>query len=99
MPLPLADTKPKLKDLLKELSLTVANDWENLGILLGIEDGSLKQIKSDYTADSKACLREMLRLWLVQSHIDCSWSGIADALGVLGREDLAEHIRIQYSVY
>ena len=95
----LADTKPKLKDLLKELCSTVADEWENLGILLDIEYGSLKQIKSDHMGDCKACLREMLRLWLVQTRVEHSWSAIADALEALKHKDLAEHIQIQYSAH
>ena len=89
-------TIPELKDLLRELRGRVANEWEDLGILLGINDGQLKQIKSDNAGDSKACLREMLRVWLSRVDPPPSWSAMADALDTLGHEDIATRLRSIY---
>ena len=88
-------TKPKLKDLQKELS-TVANEWENIGIQLEIEEGQLKRIKSDNAGDCIACLREMLRVWLSRVAPPPSWSAMADAVDTLGCEDIATHLRTTY---
>ena len=89
-------TIPELKDLLRELRGKVANEWEDLGILLGINDGQLKQINLDKAGDSKACLREMLRVWLSLVAPPPSWSAMADALDTLGHEDIAIHLRSTY---
>ena len=89
--------KPKLKDLMRELKVA-ASDWEYIGIELEIEDSDLKQIKSDNSGDSKACLREMLRMWLSGVAPPPSWSAIVEALDNLGHKDIAHHIRTIYCV-
>ena len=95
---PSADTEssvPSLQDLLKEL-YPIANKWEDIGILLNIESVVLRRIKSDNSNDSKAaCLREMLRIWLkVTPHP--SWSAIAEAIELLGNENLADRLRTKH---
>ena len=89
-------TKPKLKDLQKELYSKVANEWEDIGIQLDIEEGQLKQINADKGGDSKACLREMLRVWLSHVAPPPSWSAMADALDTLGHQNIATHLRTVY---
>ena len=89
---------PKLKDLLRELSTKVSNDWEDIGIQLDIKEGILKQIKSDNPGNSKACLREMFRTWLCQVNPPPSWSAVADAIEIVGREDIAVQLKKKYSV-
>ena len=86
---------PELKVLLRELC-RVANEWEDIGIELDIEEGQLRQIKSDNAGDSKACLREMLRVWLSRVAPPPSWSAMADALDTLGHQDIATHLRSSY---
>ena len=88
-------TKPKLKDLLKELKVA-ASDWEDIGIELEIADSNLKQIRSNNSGDSKACLREMLRMWLSRVDPPPSWSAIVEALDNLEHQDIAQHIRTKY---
>ena len=89
-------TKPKIKDLMKELKVA-ASDWEDVGIELELEDSYLKQIKSDNSGDCKVCLREMLRMWLSRVDPPPSWSAIVEALDNLGHEDIAHHIRTKYA--
>ena len=88
--------KPKLKNLQEELYSKVANEWEDIGIQLDIEEGQLKQIKSDNAGDSKACLREMLRVWLRRVAPPPSWQAMANALDTLGHQDIATHLRTKY---
>ena len=90
-----AATIPELRILLRELR-KVANEWEDIGIELDIEEGQLRQIKSDNAGDSKACLREMLRVWLSRVAPPPSWSAMADALDTLGHEDVATHLKTVY---
>ena len=88
--------KPELKDLLKELYSKAPNMWEDIGILLGINDGQLKQIRTDNAYDSRSCLREMLRTWLSTVDPPPSWSAIAEAVELLGNGNLATHLRSKY---
>ena len=88
--------KLNIKKLLTELRDKVADEWEDIGIQLDIEEGQLKQIKSDNAGDSKACLREMLRVWLSHVAPPPSWSAMADALDTLGHQDVAADLRSTY---
>ena len=85
----------ELKVLLRELR-RVANEWEDIGIELDVEEGQLRQINADKGGDSKACLREMLRVWLSRVAPPPSWSAMADALDTLGHQDIATHLRSSY---
>lgn len=90
--------KPELKDLAKELYSTVSDRWEDIGILLGIESGRLNAIK---TAEKlpQSCLREMLKIWLNRVSPPPSWSAIADAIDLLGDQNLADCLRTTYLVH
>ena len=87
-----------LPNLLTEL-YKKASEWENIGVLLKIDDGDLKRVRLDYK-DSGSCLREMLRDWLKKCNHDnqLSWQHICDALQVLGDEKLADEIRVKYNI-
>ena len=87
---------PELKVLLREFR-RVANEWEDIGIELDIEEGQLRQVKSDNAGDSKACLREMLRVWLSRVAPPPSWSAMADALDTLGHQDIATQLKSKYN--
>ena len=82
--------------LLRELRIKVANEWEDIGIELSLEEGQLKQIKANNPNDSNACLREMLRVWLSHVAPPPSWSAMADAVDSLGHQDIASHLRSMY---
>ena len=86
---------PELKVLLRELR-KVASEWEDIGIELDIEEQYLRHIKSDNIGDSKACLREMLRVWLRCVAPPPLWSSMANALDTLGHHDTAAHLRLNY---
>ena len=85
-----------LEQLLEELQIK-QDDWKNIGVQLDINDGELEHIKSDNRGDSKACLREMLRIWLNRVDPPPSWSAIAEAIEDLGDEQLAQELRSKYS--
>ena len=74
----------------------VSNKWEDIGIQLEIDDGQLSQIKIDNAGDSRACLREMLRVWLRRAKPPPSWSELADSLDVEDYGDIASQIRAEY---
>ena len=87
---------PKLPELLKELQSTVADRWEDIGVMLRIPDGSLSQIKTDNGSNCSSCMREMLRFYLRQVAPSPSWEAVAAALESLGLSDTAERIRCKY---
>ena len=91
-----APVKPELKKLMRELKTKAAN-WEDIGVELEVDDGDLKQIKSDNPSDSKSCLRELLRKWLQRVDPQPSWKDIVEAVSEgLGDEELASRIRSKY---
>ena len=89
---------PTLPVLLKELLSKVASNWENIGVLLGIDDGPLSKIKADNHGESGNCLREMLRVWLKKVDPPPLWNLIVDALKSLGEEKLAQELNEKYCV-
>ena len=77
--------KPTLQDLLMELYST-ASEWENIGVLLGIDPNKLDTIKETENSKSESCLREMLKVWLKRVDPPPSWSAIAKAVEFLRDE-------------
>ena len=88
--------KPELKDLAKELYNTVSDQWEDIGILLGIESGRLSALKTAENHIAQSRLREMLKIWLKRVSPPPSWAVIADAVELLGDQNLAAHLRNKY---
>ena len=86
---------PQLRDLLKELQPTVADRWEDIGIMLSISEGNLNQIKND-NANSLSCMREMLKDYRKQVNPQPSWEAVVDALESLGMKDTASHLQSKY---
>lgn len=89
--------KPTLQDLLKEL-YSIASEWENIGVFLGIDSSMLDIIKATENSKSQSCLREMLKVWIKRVNPPCSWSAIAEAVEFLGDEHLADQLRTKYHV-
>ena len=71
--------------------LPMASMWENIGCLLGISAGKLKEIKHDEkSADN--CLREMLNTWLESTTQRPTWATLAEAVQPFN-ESIAEELR------
>lgn len=70
--------KPKLKDAFEKL-LPLAADWNNIGVLLGIKDNILREIKHN-ERQGYDCLREMLSEWLKIDNPRSTWNSLADAV-------------------
>ena len=66
-----------LAEVLSEL-MDANNQWYNLGLMLGVQYGTLKGIKSTEN-DIQDCLREMLAHWL-ESSSSHTWRDICNAL-------------------
>ena len=84
--------KPELSKLFKKL-FKVADKWENIGILLGIDSDKLNAVRKVENSSSQDCLREMLKLYLKQVKPPPTWSAVADVLETVGEEELAGNLR------
>ena len=70
----------------------------NIGVLLDVDTGRLDAIKTAENHAPDDCLREMLMIWLKGVPPPSSWAAIADAVEVLGDQNLADQLRTKYHV-
>ena len=70
--------------------------WENIGILLDIDDYLLSKVKADYHGDSGDYLREMLHMWMKKVDPPPSWNDIVEALECLGEKKLSQELKRRY---
>lgn len=80
--------------MLKEL-WDVSHSWENIGIMLDIEEGQLRKIKAD-NRHSDHCLREMLRIWFKNPTSPPTWSALIAAIENAGEKKLAKELKEKY---
>jgi len=71
--------KPTLREAYRILC-PLAFNWQNIGILLGIDNNTLKKIKYDCGSVADDCLREMLDKWLVRADPTPTWGELAEAV-------------------
>ena len=71
--------------------LPLAADWINIGILLGLEEDLLQEIKQNERQE-RNCLRVMLSAWLETEDPPPTWNGLAEAVELFD-EEIAEEIR------
>ena len=86
----------KVKKFLKSV-----NDWQSLGLELGLLYSTLKRIRREQREDINDCMMEMLAEWLQQQDNVCqvgvpSWSVLQAALKNIGENDLADTITTQW---
>ena len=77
--------------------LKYVNDWQSLGLELGLLYPTLKRIKKEQHGDISDCMMEMLEAWLRQrdnvSQVGPpSWSVLQTALGNIEENELADRI-------
>ena len=82
--------------LIKELSNNVSDDWEDIGLFLGLQQGALDEIRSKFPSHTKKCFREMIKLWLRKIDPVPTWSAIIDAIEELDYESLAEELKDKF---
>ena len=70
--------KPKLRDIFEKL-LPLAAHWNNIGVLLGVKNHILQEIKRN-ERQSQDCLREMLSEWLKIDNPPPTWDNLASAV-------------------
>ena len=77
-----------MRDLNRYVTRKHANDWENVGIELGLDFTVLKTIARDNPLQSEACLREVLDKWLNLNTDDATWRTLEVALTNVNRAKL-----------
>jgi len=77
-----------MKDLNRYVTRKYANDWEDIGIELGLDLDVLKIIARDNLLQSVACLKETLDKWLKSSTDDATWKTLEVALTNVNRAKL-----------
>ena len=82
--------RPELQDVLMKL-FPVADKWENIGIMVGIEPDKLNAVKEG-NSSSQNCLCEMLKIWVKQVNPSPTWTAIRVALETVGEEKLAGNL-------
>ena len=80
--IPPASTNPLLcTSLLNELLPSeVATIWEQIGVILGVDDDFLETMKINHPDDCKACFMEVLKEWMKQINPPPSWLTIISAI-------------------
>jgi hypothetical protein len=82
--------KPQLAKAFK-LLIPIAEEWQNIGILLGVEDDTLTSIAADGKLKKDIDrLREILRLWISQEDPVPSWEALAEAVEPFSDEVVAK---------
>ena len=85
-----------LRVLIKELN-DVRAEWYNIGVQLGVSDGTLKAIRQLCLSDPSDCLRETLTKWLKTCLSPPTWTNVIDALNVIGEARLAADLKHKYT--
>ena len=87
-----------LRDTLK-LLFSSADEWQNIGVFLGLPAGVLQTIAKD-NSRSRDCLREMLGVWLKQTNPRPTWKALAEAVEPidpnLSKTITDEYVNIKY---
>ena len=76
---------------------TIAADWFNLGLALGLSYDTLKTIECNYPKNAQRCQIETITTWL-QSSSQPSWQRLASALSspLVNKIEIATMIAAQY---
>ena len=82
-----------LNDVLTPLSDTF-NQWQLLGLKLGISYTRLDRIKKEQKEMIQSCLMEMLAAWLkhMDKAVNPTWKQLIESLKGMGENDLADKI-------
>ena len=79
----------------------VSDNWQNLGLALGLSYHTLKGIRTSERDKVDQCIREMIAAWLAKkdnvSRIGTpSWSVLQAALREIGENEVADHVRVSF---
>ena len=82
----------------------VSNNWQNLGLALGLSYHTLKSIRTTERDIADQCMREMIAAWLAKKDNvprigTPSWPVLQAALREIGENQVADHIRVSLANY
>ena len=80
---------------------SVCHQWVKIGLCLGLRMVILSIIEENHTDDPVACLRQVLKEWLHDTQMTCTWEVIVEALedvNVRKAVLLAEEIRNRHCI-
>ena len=96
--------KQHIKDILEDVS-DITDNWENLGIALGLHDTTLTKIKKECGGKVDECKRHIITAWIdqqdmVQKACPPSWKGLAAAIRgkLVNNYRLAGEIAVKHNV-
>ena len=87
-----------LRTILDSIS-TLAEDWFNLGVALGLSYDTLRELESNYREDARRCLTEMVIAWLqMKDNAQPSWQSLVSALSspLVNRIEIATTIAAEH---
>ena len=78
-------------------ALKCVNDWQSLGLELGLLEPTLEAIETDYHGKVGLCKQKMIASWLKQKDNvlevgSPSWSVLKAALKEMGENEVADHL-------
>ena len=59
------------------VGVDVQSEWENVGLILGLEQSSLDTIRSDCGCDASRCMRNVFTQWKNSVSSEYSWRNLA----------------------
>lgn len=84
-----------IQSLLEELLTDVAHCYFQLGLLLGLPHGKVREISINHPSDAQRCLIEVLNHRLTQTP-DLTWFMVGKALDAIGQGGVADRIRSKH---
>ena len=87
----IGDDIPEMKELYNHVIHRYAAQWQELGVLLGLEDYNIVNISKSKANEVVDCCRDMLRMWL-QSICSPTWGKLEDAIRQLPNQSKQSHI-------
>jgi len=76
----------------------VSSKWYTLGENIGLDDGELDSIRTQYSHDEKLCLRKVISKSMdyYYYYTITTWMGIIVGVRSLGDSQLADHLETKY---
>lgn len=71
---------------------TVASEWRQFGIALGLRSSNIDTIKAECNRNVKTCTERLFNLWVHRAG-NCSWDGLLEALENAGFNNLVQDLQ------
>jgi len=88
------DTRPQIADLCRDIVPKYAVHWEDLGIMLGLQDHDISVISQDHIFNPNRtldCCKSMLKKWL-RTDSGATWGKLRDAINTISKQGMIKCI-------